>query len=437
MDEDVVLKAENISKKFTRTLKRSLYYGALDVTRSMLGVPYRTDELRQGEFWALQDIDFELRKGESLGIIGLNGSGKSTLLRVLNGIFPPDKGSVKIRGRIGGLIAVGAGFHPHMTGRENIILNGAILGMSRKELKAKEKEIIEFADIGDFIDAPIATYSSGMKVRLGFAIAVHVEPETLLIDEVLAVGDESFKNKALRKLNELRKAAGAMLFISHSMDSVSVLCDRVIVLNQGKVHFSGSTQEGIESYYYLSWEKVVKNTEFKKDKMLLESKKVRMQPEIEYIDSGFINESGEKVNSFDFGKSIYCFYEIRSMEDVSCPAVSIGIRDDRMNLLVTSNARVSDETNEFKAYKPDFVMKKGKKYKFYVEFKNPSFSPGLYRLAVSVSNCETLEKYQMIDTTEMTIEDQNQSLDLMFTRGRMIPSGIHILNAQWKIEEQD
>ena len=168
----IVLRVENLCKKFCPTLKHSMYYGAIDTVRSMLGVAYATDQLRKNEFWALDDICFELRKGEALGIIGANGSGKSTLLRLITGIFPPDKGRIAFKGRIGALIAVGAGFHPYMTGRENIYLNGTILGMTRREIDAKLDAIIDFADIGDFLEAPISTYSSGMRVRLGFAIAV-------------------------------------------------------------------------------------------------------------------------------------------------------------------------------------------------------------------------------------------------------------------------
>jgi lipopolysaccharide transport system ATP-binding protein len=245
LEDDVLIKVENLSKKFCRKLKKSMYYGAVDSIKSMLGIPLKTGYLRQEEFWALDDINFELRKGEALGIIGVNGSGKTTLLRLLTGIFPPDKGRVVIKGRVGALIAVGAGFHPHMTGRENIYLNGTILGMARKEIDEKIDEIIDFADIGDFLEAPVSTYSSGMRVRLGFAIAMHCEPDILLIDEILSVGDLSFRNKSMRKMAEFREKANGLIFISHNLEQVRVLCKNVIVLDKGRIVYYGPTHNGL------------------------------------------------------------------------------------------------------------------------------------------------------------------------------------------------
>src|SRR5665648_1254776 len=166
---DTVIKVEHLHKKFCSNLKRSLYYGSVDMARDMLGLSRERVDLRPHEFWALEDVSFEAKRGEALGIIGQNGSGKTTLLRILNGTFPPDRGRVAVRGRLGALIGLGAGFHSHMSGRENIRLNGTILGMSRQEIEARFDEIVDFADIGDFLDAPVVTYSSGMMMRLGFA----------------------------------------------------------------------------------------------------------------------------------------------------------------------------------------------------------------------------------------------------------------------------
>ena len=222
-NNDVVVSVKNVSKKFCRNLRRSMAYGILDLSKNLMGLKPDTSTLNRDEFWALDDVSFELRRGETLGIIGINGSGKSTLLRLLSGIFPPDKGEIAVKGRIGSLIAVGAGFHPHMTGRENVFLNGAILGMSRKEIEKKYDSIVGFAEIGDFLEAPVSTYSSGMRVRLGFAIAVHCEPDILLIDEVLSVGDLSFRNKSLRHMANFRAKAKALIFISHNLEQVRVL----------------------------------------------------------------------------------------------------------------------------------------------------------------------------------------------------------------------
>jgi len=243
-----ILRVENLHKKFCRTLKHSMYYGIIDSVRSMLGLAYDTDRLRKNEFWALEDICFELHKGETLGVVGANGSGKSTLLRLITGIYPPDRGRITFRGRIGALIAVGAGFHPHMTGRENIYLNGTILGMTRREIDGQLDDIIAFADIGDFLEAPVSTYSSGMRVRLGFAIAIHSEPDILLVDEILAVGDIGFQLKCFNRLGELRQKGVATVLVTHNLHHITTFCTKVLVLNKGKKIFAGNVEEGLEVY---------------------------------------------------------------------------------------------------------------------------------------------------------------------------------------------
>lgn len=245
---DTLIKVERLYKKFTRNLHRSMWYGTKDTIRSMFNIPYETNALRKSEFWALQNINFELKRGEVLGLIGRNGCGKSTLLRLLTGIYPPDKGRITMKGRVGALIAVGAGFHPHMTGRENIYLNGTILGMNRHELKKRFDEIVEFAEIGEFIDAPVATYSSGMRVRLGFSIAAHIEPDILLIDEVLAVGDTGFKKKSLNKIQELLSKC-AVVFVSHSMPMIARTVSDIMLLKDGKSIYQGEdVEKGITKY---------------------------------------------------------------------------------------------------------------------------------------------------------------------------------------------
>lgn len=259
---DTIIKVENLSKKFCRTLKRSMYYGTIDTARSMFSIPYQTDELRKDEFWALRNISFELKKGEKLGIIGANGSGKSTLLRLLNGIFPPDEGKITVDGRIGALIAVGAGFHPHMTGRENIYLNGTILGMPKEEIKAKFDQIVEFTELHEFLDAPVSNYSSGMKVKLGFGIAVHSQADILLVDEVLSVGDIGFRNKSLRYMSEMMNRANGLIYISHNLDQVQYLCDRALLMDKGRIVFEGNTEDCIREYEKLIFVESKKSNEY-------------------------------------------------------------------------------------------------------------------------------------------------------------------------------
>lgn len=249
MEKDTLIKVEGLSKKFSRNLKRTMLYGSIDLARSLVGHPKQNTDLRKDEFWALQDINFELKRGEILGLIGRNGCGKSTLLRLLTGVYPPDRGRITMKGRIGALIAVGAGFHPHMTGRENIYLNGTIIGMKRSEIKKRFEEIVEFAEIGKFIDAPVSTYSSGMHVRLGFSIAAHIEPDILLIDEVLSVGDLGFRVKAMNLMQKLLSKT-AVIFVSHAMLQVSTVCNRIVLMEDGGIsHIGNNVGEGIEKYY--------------------------------------------------------------------------------------------------------------------------------------------------------------------------------------------
>ena len=247
--DDLLIRCEGISKKFCRELKRTMYYGIKDSVRRVLGRGALTDRLRKKEFWALDDISFELKRGECLGVIGGNGAGKSTLLKLLNGIIRPDKGRVSIRGRVGALIQIGAGFHPQLTGRENIYVNGEILGMSKSYIQKHFDSIVDFADIGDFLDTPVKFYSSGMHVRLGFAVAIHMQPDILLVDEILAVGDVGFRSKCYNAMYDLSRSC-AIILVSHSMNHIHRNCTSVMLLEKGKKRIlSNATHEAISQYY--------------------------------------------------------------------------------------------------------------------------------------------------------------------------------------------
>ncbi len=247
MSEEVLIKVEGLGKKFCKDLKKSLRYGVQDVTRSLIG-KQATQSLRNGEFWALKDINFELKRGECLGLIGHNGAGKSTLLKVLNGLIKPDQGRVVMRGKVSALIELGAGFNPILTGRENIYNNASVLGFSRKEIEEKIEDIIDFSEIREFIDAPVQSYSSGMKVRLGFAVAAQMEPDVLIIDEVLAVGDLGFRTKCYKRINEMLQHS-AVILVSHAMNQVSRACTQVLLMDKGTVQFQGKDiSNGIDLY---------------------------------------------------------------------------------------------------------------------------------------------------------------------------------------------
>jgi ABC-type polysaccharide/polyol phosphate transport system ATPase subunit len=233
--------AENVSKTFTLRYHRTFK----QMTVAMVKGRDISDD-----FKALDDVSFTIQQGESIGLMGLNGSGKSTMLKLINGIMRPDGGTVLTRGRIAGLIATGAGFHPQLTGRENVYLNAAILGMSEQETRRKFDEIVDFADIGRHLDAPVGNYSSGMFARLGFSVAIHVDSDIFLADEVLAVGDRPFKRKCMEKMEEIRTSGRTLLYVSHAAGSVRKMCDRVIVLEKGRVGFDGDVNEGIRYLKY-------------------------------------------------------------------------------------------------------------------------------------------------------------------------------------------
>lgn len=238
MSEEVLIRVEGLGKKFCKNLKKSLLYGVQDVAQSLVGIQSKRD-LRKEEFWVLKDINFELKRGDCLGLLGHNGAGKSTLLKVLNGLIKPDEGQVTIKGRVGALIELGAGFNPILTGRENIYNNASVLGFSKKETDEKLEEIIDFSEIREFIDAPVQSYSSGMKVRLGFAVAAQMEPDVLFIDEVLAVGDVGFRVKCLNRISELLNTC-AVIYVSHSMPQVARISNRAMMLDNGGVEYFGS-----------------------------------------------------------------------------------------------------------------------------------------------------------------------------------------------------
>jgi lipopolysaccharide transport system ATP-binding protein len=249
---DIALRMEHVYKRFR---KGEVYNSLRDLLPALTGTMFRKQDIDPSdkrEFWALQDISFEVKQGESLGIIGPNGAGKSTILKILSRIMEPTKGAMHVSGRLSALIEVSAGFHQDLTGRENIYLNGTILGMTRREIDSKIDQIIDFSGIEEFIDTPVKRYSSGMYARLGFSVAAHVNPDVLIVDEVLSVGDYAFQQKCLKRMKEVLAEGATVLFVSHNLKSVAEFCSRTLLLERGRLVTIGPTQEVISSYLHQS-----------------------------------------------------------------------------------------------------------------------------------------------------------------------------------------
>lgn len=356
---DVLVKVEGVSKKFCKTLNRSMLYGMKDIAGNMLGKAPDTGRLRPGEFWSVDDVSFEVRRGECLGLIGPNGAGKSTLLKILNGIISPDKGRVEIRGRVGALIEVTAGFHPMLTGRENIYINGTILGLSKKEIDKKFDEIVEFSELGDFINSPVKNYSSGMNVRLGFAIAAQMEADVLLIDEVLAVGDLGFRIKCLNAMTEISKNS-AMIFVSHSIPLVTKICSNICVMDKGRVNFLGNNvPNGIAQYY----------SSFKIQKGVVSGSGKAKINKIEFESNGSKNVTVIKHMDELF---VHLFSTIDPQ--YKFPTINIAFKD----MTLQQFAQINSIHNKFQ------FDNAGELLHIIIKVPKINFNPGVYSLTISI-----------------------------------------------------
>jgi lipopolysaccharide transport system ATP-binding protein len=308
---EVIVKVEGVNKKFCKSLKRSMLYGVQDIARDLFYFRRSNDRIRQDEFWALDNVSFELSRGECLGIIGPNGAGKSTLLKILSGIILPDKGTIEIYGRVGALIELGAGFHPMLTGRENIYINGSILGLGKKKIDEKFESIVDFAKLRDFIDTPVKFYSSGMYVRLGYAVAAHLNPEVMLVDEVLAVGDMAFKRKCQKHMMNYLSKGGAVVLVSHNMHLIQTLCNKCLLLNQGAVEFMGNVTDGIGLYVEMQNSHFTEATGQRDSAAIYDSPVMIDRVDIKPV-SGEVIRSGEEVRV-----SLH-YSSVRPLGPVSC-----------------------------------------------------------------------------------------------------------------------
>jgi lipopolysaccharide transport system ATP-binding protein len=323
---DTVIKVEGLGKEYRIGVARDRNPTLRDVMARSAAAPFRRLKHRgysQGgqveRVWALRDVGIEVKRGDTLGIIGRNGAGKSTLLKILSRITEPTSGRIEIHGRIGSLLEVGTGFHPELTGRENIFLNGAILGMHRTEVRAKFDEIVEFSEIGRFLDTPVKRYSSGMYVRLAFAVAAHLEPDILVVDEVLAVGDYNFQKKCLGRMGDVAGQGRTVLFVSHNMGAISALCSRAVFLDQGLVLADGPTQDVVATYINRGLDS--------SGEVVWETESEAPGTEVLKLHAVRVVSRGQVTSEVDIDEEVRVEVEYWNFEPGTCASVSIHLVD--------------------------------------------------------------------------------------------------------------
>lgn len=334
MENDVVVTVEGLSKKYCRSLRRSMWYGLIDSVRDVMGRRSHSERLRTGEFWSVDQVSFEVKRGECLGLVGPNGAGKSTLLMMLNGIIRPDRGTIRLLGRTAPLIGVGAGFHPQLTGRENVYVNGAILGLSKAEIDAVFDEIVEFADIGDYLDSPVKFYSSGMYVRLGMAVALHTRPNLLLVDEVFAVGDIRFQSQCLSRIASLRREGTAIILVSHNMDTITGYSDRVLVLDRGRCLTLAPPGQAVDDYMRLM--------ESPGDDWVTEPH-ADATGDVSFQRVRFLDEAGDEVEEIGATEPLTVMIDYESGSDHEGVELVVGMYDGKHQLFVRSSNLMMDQ----------------------------------------------------------------------------------------------
>ncbi len=339
-ESDIAIRVENLSKRYLLGHQANVPKGEATLRDSLVGVARgllsRTKDMARGsalvagdsieEFWALRDVSFEVKRGDVLGVIGSNGAGKSTLLKILSRITEPTSGRITLNGRVSSLLEVGTGFHPELSGRENVFLNGAILGMSRKEIQAKFDEIVDFAEVERFLDTPVKRYSSGMYVRLAFAVAAHLEPEILIVDEVLAVGDVQFQKKCLGKMQSVAGQGRTVLFVSHNLEAVRALCTTGVLLKQGVVDCSGNSMDVANAYLASVRQKVATGSgQWSSDQHTLGVTNVRVM------------QYGRTTAQISCGDEFKILAEIQLSPECRSLEFGFGFKDDQGNDVIRLN----------------------------------------------------------------------------------------------------
>jgi len=352
---NIAISVENLSKRYLiGELER--YYTIRDSLTHILNYPLRLlnkKEIKEKEkefIWALKDVSFEVKHGDIVGIIGRNGAGKSTLLKILSRITSPTEGVVKLNGRVGSLLEVGTGFHPELTGRENIFLNGSILGMSKKEIERKFDEIVDFSEIEKFLDTPIKRYSSGMYVRLAFAVAAHMEPEILVVDEVLAVGDIQFQKKCLGKMGDVAKEGRTVIFVSHNMGAVNTLCEKAILLNNGKVMDSGQSTAVINKY--------INSIDISTDSLEESKFELISNSKAQLLRASIRGDDGQKRDAFDVFDDIYIDVDYVINDPIESVALNLVVKLHADILFISFDS--DDDPELLKIRKPGLYSAKVK-----------------------------------------------------------------------------
>lgn len=394
---DIAITADHVGKKFSKDLAHVMRYGAEDILKSIVGIHSNNNVLRKGEFWAARDVSFEVKRGESLGIIGPNGSGKTTMLKMLNGIFMPDAGTIAIHGRVGALIQVGAGFHPMLTGRENIHINGAILGMNKKEIDRKFDSIVEFADIGDFLDTPVRNYSSGMFVRLGFAVAIHCEPDILLIDEILAVGDLNFRKKCAARMKQLEQSDVTIVFVTHDLGLLRHICQRAICLKNGRVQYAGDIDGAVSEYM---------TTPFvQQDKTPRASLR-----KIKHVS--LFNHNHEQTEVVTTGESCCFEIQIEVPDPIESPVIGLAIYDSTAQVAIGLNTRNSGFS----------IVRVSGRHTVRLDFPFLNLIPGTYSVRVALYD------------ESMGMLDDNPNSVFFNVHSRQYSTGTLFAQHTWRIE---
>jgi lipopolysaccharide transport system ATP-binding protein len=382
-----VIRVEGLGKRYRISNQPQVRYQSFrDVLTTKVKSIFskQTQQASLTDFWALKDVDFDIQQGDRVGIVGRNGAGKSTLLKLLSRITEPTTGSISIKGRVASLLEVGTGFHPELTGRENIFLNGAILGMGRNEIKSKFDEIIDFAEVEKFLDTPVKRYSSGMLVRLAFAVSAHLEPEILIVDEVLAVGDSKFQKKCLGKMSEVSSDGRTILFVSHNTTFVRNLCNKGILLEKGQVKQTGTATEIMHNYLSTMHDQVFdENTE------IHNSMNRRGQGNARFSKITITDENNYALPAFLSGSNIKFNFEVKIKDNLSLLSASIFFKSSTEEIV--TNTEKKDISFLLRPNEKDYTIS------FSIILKNTPFRAGEYDLVFWLGQ-STESLFDMVDS---------------------------------------